>query len=175
MIHGDALITQKLKQSASEDLLLEIQGGLDQLSAYTKKSHTSMHVHPDATQSRFTDTPPYLTAQNTVSSATVPDSLKFSTVRRRKQAAANMMQPQQSMKQSHNAANVLQSTPLKLFQSPGFSGMQQASPSEPQSVNVESMSAANDWAGMQPELLSQVLQQLQWSSKEAVALTGVCR
>ena len=176
MVHGDALITQRLQQSAPEDLLLEIQGGLDQLSAYTTRSHSSMHAHPNATEDPVTDTLPTLTAQNTMSSTTVPDSLILSTVRPRKPADAHLLRPQQGMPRSaHDATNSSQSTPLELFQSPDFPCMQQASPNEAHSATVESMSAANDWAGVQPELLSQVLQQVQWSSKEAVALTGICR
>lgn len=180
MVHGDALITEKLPQTSSEALLSEVQGSLDQLSAFSprrKASGKNLVAAKQAAQGSSARAPSAREA-TTLSDAR-PDRLLHSAVRHRRQTASR---PQRSMEHSmersmersadNTISNSAEAQP-QLFQSPNLPGMQQAELTEAHSLSTDTL--VQVWAGMQPELLSHVMQQVQWTSREAVALTGVCR
>ena len=172
MVHGDALITEKLPQSSSEALLSEVQGSLDQLSAFSpsrKASCKGMAAARQAAQSSSAGAPSARDA--TTLSHAQPDRLLQSAVRHRRQTGSH---PQRSMEWSaDNTSSSLVEAQPQLFQSPNLPGMQQAELTKARSMSTDPLDQV--WAGMQPELLSHVMQQVQWTSREAVALTGVCR
>lgn len=176
MIHGDALITQKLQQPAPEDLLSEVQGSLDQLFAFSKSLKgvdESLQANTQAMQSHTTDIAPDSRAQT----AAAP-SLELSAVRRHSRAAATAQQRQQRHSHdgsAHGTTSMPSSSSSEMFQTPNLPGMPQTEATRPQSTSADDAALAGVWAGMQPELLSQVLHQVAWTSKEAMALTGVCR
>lgn len=172
MVHGDALITGKLPQTSSETLLSEVQGSLDQLSVFSpsrKISCKGLAAAKQAAQSSSACAPSAREA--TTLSHARPDRLLQSAVRHRRQTDSH---PQRSMEWSADKAtrNSVDKQ-SQLFQSPNLPGMQQAELTEARSMSTDTL--VQVWAGMQPELLSHVMQQVQWTSREAVALTGVCR
>ena len=174
MVHGDALITEKLQQASSEDLLSEVQGSLDQLSAFSPSRKASSKSVDARRQAVPSPSMGLRNLEDIKSPDAVPERLLLSAVRRRKQTVAHL--PQSSVDGSANrtADRTLEAFP-QIFQSPNLPGMQQSDCNEKQLMSSDHPSPAQVWAGMQPELLSQVLQQVQWTSREAIALTGVCR
>lgn len=175
MVHGDALITEKLPETSSEALLSEVQGSLDQLSAFSPSRKASCKGLAAAKQAAQSSSAPSAREATALSDAP-PDRLLQSAVRHRRQTASH---PQRSMACSMepSADNTTTSNSVEaqsqLFQSPNLPGMQQAELMEARSMSTDTLIQV--WAGMQPELLSHVMQQVQWTSREAVALTGVCR
>lgn len=177
MVHGDALVTEALQQITCEDLLSEVQGSLDQLSAFSpsrKSSSKSLAVQIHHAQGSAISAPSARKAEESTLSSTASDSLLLSAARHRRQIAAHS--PQSSAKQAAEKTGHITLDALpQLFQAPNLPGMQQAAFTEEPSVSSDHSTTVQVWAGMQPELLSHVLQQVQWTSREAVALTGVCR
>ena len=175
MVHGDALITEKLQQTSSEVLLSEVQGSLDQLSAFSpsrKASCRSLGTDEHAEQSSSAGAPSARKVKDTNLSDASSDRLLQSSVRHRRQTASHPLQRSMDWSADKSASDALEAWP-QLFQSPNLPGMQPAEPNVAQFLSNDT--PAQVWAGMQPELLSQVMQQAQWTSREAVALTGVCR
>ena len=175
MVHGDALITDKLQQTSSEALLLEVQGSLDQLSAFSpshKASYKSLGAVEQVMQSSSTAAPSARKAKDTKSSNLLPHPLLQSSVRHRRQTTSHPPQHSMDWSADKTSYDAMEAGP-PLFQSPDLPGMQPAEPKVAQSLSNDT--PVQVWAGMQPELLSQVMQQVQWTSREAVAVTGVCR
>ena len=175
MVHGDALITEKLQHSSSQALLSEVQSSLDQLSAFSpsrKALCKSLHAGEHAVPSSSARAPSARKTKDTDASYASPHHILQSSVRHRRQTAAHS--PQRSVEWAADKTNsdVMEAWP-QLFQAPNLPGMHPAAPKVAQSLSNNA--PVQVWAGMQPELLSQVMQQLQWTSREAVALTGVCR
>ena len=174
MVHGDALITDKLQQTSSEALLLEVQGSLDQLSAFSprrKASCKSLRAVEQAVQSS-TGAPLARKATDTNMSNASSHHLLQSSVRHRRQTASHPTHQGIDWPADKTTSDAIGPWP-QLFQSPNLPGMQPAEPKVAQSLSNDT--PVQMWAGMQPELLSQVMQQVQWTGREAVALTGVCR
>ena len=179
MIYGDAMVTEKLHLPApAGDLLLEIQGSLDQLSGSSTPSQR-VCVRQQSGQSEA-QVPAEDIKQDAASLWTVaPPSLVLSVGRHRSPAQRDSQQQQQQQhavdQSSCESTSMSPSDSTQLFQPPDLPGMQQTNATESQSDSADSLLPPHVWAGTQPELLSQVLQQMSWTSKEAVALTGVCR
>lgn len=177
MVHGDALLTEALQQTTCEDLLSEVQGSLDQLSAFSpsrKSSSKNLAVKTHPLQGSAITAPSARKAEKSTLSSTAPDSLLLSAARRRKQIPAHSP-PSSVEKATEDTAHITLDALPQLFQAPNLPGMQQAAYTDEQPVSNDHPTTVQVWAGMQPELLSHVLQQVQWTSREAVALTGVCR
>lgn len=175
MVHGDALITDKLQQTSSEALLLEVQGSLDQLSAFSprrKASCKSLRAVEQAVQSSSTGASYARKATDTNMSNASPHHLLHSSVRHRRQTASHPTHQGIDSSADKTTNDAMGPWP-QLFQSPNLPGMHTAEPKVAQSLSNDT--PVQMWAGMQPELLSQVMQQVQWTGREAVALTGVCR
>ena len=174
MIHGDALITEKLQQTSTEALLIEVQGSLDQLSAFSpsrKASCNSLGAVEHTVQSSFAGAPSAEKGKDANLSEASPDRLLQSSARHRRQTASRPPQRRMDWSARKSASDAMEAWP-QLFQSPNLPGMQSA---EAKAQFLSNDTPVQVWAGMQPELLSQVMQQVQWNSREAVALTGVCR
>lgn len=175
MVHGDALITEAVQQTSSQDLLLEVQGSLDKLSAFSpshRSSSKNLVAGGLAVQSHLPGAPSAKKAEDTALSNAAPDNLLLSAVRHRRQSPAHSVQSSMEWATAETA-HITMNAPTELFQAPKLPSMQPTKFEEGQSFCSDH--ATQMWAVMQPELLSHILQQVQWTSREAVALTGVCR
>ena len=175
MVHGDAVITEKLQHSSSQALLTEVQSSLDQLSTFSpsrKALCKSLGAVEHAMPSSSARAPSARKAKDIDSSCASPHYLLQSSARHRRQTAAHSPQPSMDWALDKTNSDMMEAWP-QLFQSPDLPGMHPAEPKVAQSLSNNT--SVQVWAGMQPELLSQIMQQLHWTSREAVALTGVCR
>ena len=179
MIHGDALITQTTGPAAVKDLLTEVQTSLDQLSAFSSAVNSVVTVKPKTSQVSVDTVPAMLTQPRQAAQSDAAAALLTAPSRQRRQAAKTPAPLAPDVRHadstvSSSASICEQATPaseLTMFQSPQLPGMDQ-----PAAVPASDVAGMSDqWANMQPELLGNVLQQVNWSGREAIALTAVCR
>ncbi len=169
MIHGDVLMTQN--SGTGSDLLSEVQASLKQLSAF------NMTAHADSSHAGLQTRQPASSAAHASSPAVsdtasmLPHHQMQSALRHRRYAITQEQAPGSTVNCS--PLSQVEETPsdFGLFHAPDLPGLKQ--PATEQAA--QSPCLIDIWGSMQSELLGNVLRQMQWTSREAIALTGVCR
>ena len=186
MIHGDALITQSAGlQHATTELLSEVQASLNQLSTFSNfTNYTSAQAGSQDQQPQSAAVAPTMAATRNFLDTTLPsvtalnhEALRIPKHHRQNRSPANRADAMSSQNLSRRSAScVTDSAEAVLFQPPDLPGLRQQTGDVQQDMSVAQSPCITDkWGGMQSELLGKVLQQLHWTSKEAIALTAVCR
>ncbi len=185
MIHGDALITQSTgPRAATADLLSEVQASLNQLSGFNTRIGTEPRpTGRDAQQPASRMAVPSQKAPDIpLQAVNAPQSYVLSAPRYHRQTApttAELSSTDISSLPDNNSrlSQVTAAAPeAGLFQSPDLPGLQQPVAGAQQAgADAQYAALADVWGGMQSELLGNVLRQVRWTSREAIALSGVCR
>lgn len=186
MVHGDALITQSTGPEAlAADLLAEVQASMDQLSDFNtdtrSKTGTTRRHHKQPQEHPKNSLEPAKTARAiTVPTAKAAQSQVHHALRHRRHTVLPIEQPDSpdsSLPADKAFSSQATAAPESdLFQSPQLPGIEQSVTAEQHVMaDVKIMPLVDMWASMQSELLGNILQQVQWTSREAVALTAVCR
>ncbi|DBB12840.1 TPA: hypothetical protein ACH3X3_005602 [Trebouxia sp. C0006] len=170
MIHGDVLMTQNT--GTGSDLLSEVQASLKQLSAF------NMTAHADSSHAGLQRRQPASSAAHASSPAVtdtasmLPQHQMQSALRHRRHAMGTEQAPSSTV--VCVPLSQVEETPsdFGLFHAPDLPGLKQAKAATEQAA--QSPCLIDIWGSMQSELLGNVLRQMQWTSREAIALTGVC-
>ena len=179
MIHGDVLMTQST--GTGSDLLSEVQASLKQLSAF------NMTAHADSNHAGLQRRQPASSAAHAISPAVtdtasmLPQYQMQSAPKHRRHAVSEEQAPSSTSdcssqwEQNSSPLSQVKETPSEfgLFQAPDLPGLKQPTTATEQAA--QSPGLVDIWGSMQSELLGNVLRQMQWTSREAIALTGVCR
>lgn len=171
MIHGDVLMTQNT--GTGSDLLSEVQASLKQLSAF------NMTAHADSSHAGLQRRQPASSAAHASSPAVtdtasmLPQHQMQSALRHRRHAMGTEQAPSSTV--VCVPLSQVEETPsdFGLFHAPDLPGLKQAKAATEQAA--QSPCLIDIWGSMQSELLGNVLRHMQWTSREAIALTGVCQ
>lgn len=179
MIHGDVLIMQNT--GTGSDLLSEVQASLKQLSAFNMTAradsdHAGLQRRQPASSSAHAISPAV-----TDTASMLPQHKMQSAPKHRRRAMSQEQAPSSTidcllqMEKNSPPLSQVEETPSEfgLFQAPDLPGMKQPTAATEQAA--QSPCLIDIWGSMQSELLGNVLRQMQWTSREAIALTGVCQ
>ena len=181
MIHGDAMLTYS--RGLAVDLLSEVQASLNHLSAFHMPSATPPNPGRQGHQPDGLTARTRLPAKTTTVAAVSPAQQVHTALRHRRHTPSPVQvellhSTETITKHSKPNVNKLATSvdQFELFQAPDLPGLEQSMAVTSQAgTHAERPCLVDTWGSMQAELLSSILQQLQWTSREAIALTGVCR
>lgn len=181
MIHGDAMLTYS--RGLAVDLLSGVQASLNHLSAFHMPSAMPPNPGRQGHQPVGLTALTRLPAKTTTVAAISPAQQVHTALRHRRHTPSpvqvELLHSTETITK-HSKPNVSKlgasADQFELFQAPDLPGLEQCMAVPGQAgTQAERACLVDTWGSMQAELLSSVLQQLHWTSREAIALSGVCR